>query len=420
MNKPTLLICTVGGSPDPIVATLKYWKPMRVMFVHTPGTKGKVAEVTKMMSEAGVDLDSGRYHELELADAQDFTRCIEDLRGLTKKVHDWAEREGHQVVVDITGGTKCMSAALAILASRWPCLFSYVGGKERTKDGLGTVVPGSEDVHHAHNPWDALGQRAVEDYVVLFNKYAYSSAASVAERTKKNVSRSDRKEEFAALENLAKALYEWDCFNHQGSIGHLKSVSKSANNLRAALVDQKGESVIKSVRELEDHLDKLLKAAPPSRYHVVDLLANAKRRSEERRFDDAVARLYRAIEAIAQVALKEGHGIESTEKVPLESIPVSLRDEYMKRADENRVLKLGLQDSYRLLGALGNPIGSKFMNAGLSGRESPLSSRNQSILAHGFQSVTEGVYDRLWNNALHLADVDESSLPYFPRIAGGD
>lgn len=420
MNKPTLLICTVGGSPEPIAATLRHWQPQRVKFVHTPGTKGKVDEVIQMTPRDVVDIDSGRYDMLELADEQDFTSCIEGLRELTDDVHKWAAREGHQVVVDLTGGTKCMSAALAILASRWPCLFSYVGGKERTKDGVGTVVSGSEVVHHELNPWDALGQRAVEDYLVLFDKHAYRSAASVAERTKKNVSRTDRKEEFAVLENLAKALYEWDCFNHQGSIMLLKTVSKSANNLRAALGDKKGNSTIEGVRRLEKHLDGLVKAASPSRYHVVDLLANARRRKEEGRLDDSVARLYRAVEAIAQVALKESHGVESTEKVPLEVIPESLRTEYMPRADENRALKLGLQDSYRLLDALGDPIGSKFKDAGLGDRESALSSRNQSILAHGFQSVGNKVADQLWVAALRLAGVDESDLPYFPRIAGGD
>ena len=50
-----------------------------------------------------------------------------------------------------------MSAAFGIQASRWPCMFSYVGGNERTKDGLGIVVSGSEKVFHQTNPWDSLG-----------------------------------------------------------------------------------------------------------------------------------------------------------------------------------------------------------------------------------------------------------------------
>ena len=30
----TLLICTVGSSPEPIIAAFKRWRPVRVRFVH--------------------------------------------------------------------------------------------------------------------------------------------------------------------------------------------------------------------------------------------------------------------------------------------------------------------------------------------------------------------------------------------------
>jgi hypothetical protein len=69
---PTLLICTVGGSPEPIVAALKQWRPVRVRFVHTPGTKGQVAEIVPKAREEGVDLDAGRYDLLQLPDEQDL------------------------------------------------------------------------------------------------------------------------------------------------------------------------------------------------------------------------------------------------------------------------------------------------------------------------------------------------------------
>jgi hypothetical protein len=39
-----------------------------------------------------------------------------------------------------------------------------------------------------------------------------------------------------------------------------------------------------------------------------------------------------------------------------------------------------------------------------------------SILAHGFDRVSEKVFDSLWTAALSLADVDEASLPCFPTL----
>ena len=417
MSDSTLLICTVGGTPEPIVAALKQWRPVRVMFVHTPGTKGKVAEIVLKAREEGVDLDAGRYDLLELPDEQDFTRCVEQLRVLTDEVRAWVARgDGCQVVVDITGGTKCMTAALAIQASRWPCLFSYVGGTERTKDGVGVVVSGSEIVLHAQNPWDALGHQAVDDFVVLFDQHAYRAAANVVAATKRRVSRPDRKRELSSLEQLAEALDAWDRFDHAKSKNLLENVNRSANDLRAALGLTRGDCVLSAIDRLMGHLRQLEQAKTLTLHHVLDLLANAKRRKDEGRFDDAVARLYRAIEAIAQVALKEGHGIENTWKVPLEQVPEPLQGMWAARARDG-VVALGLQDAYALLAALGNPIGKQFQDAGLNGAKSPLIARNRSILAHGFKPVSEDDFKQLWNAARALANVDEERLPSFPTLA---
>jgi len=414
----TLLICTVGGSAEPIVAAIKQWRPVRVWFVHTPQTKDDVdAKVIPKARDEGVDLDAGRYDLFALPDGQDLASCLDHLRQLTPSVSEWAERgTAFQVVVDFTGGTKCMSAAISIQASRWPCVFSYVGGSERTKDGVGVVVSGAEKVVHQANPWDALGHQAVEDFVVLFDQHAFLAAANVAAVTMKRVSRPDRKRELSSLEQLAKALDGWDRFDHTTSKNLLEGTTRSANDLKAVLGRVRGDRVLAGAVQLAEHLGQLRQATPPSRHHVLDLLANAKRRKEEGRFDDAVARLYRAIEAIAQVALKEGHGIESTEKVPLEPVPESLRTTWATRANEGLVA-LGLQDAYALLAGLNDSVGTRFQEAGLGSTKSPLVARNRSILAHGFERVSVAVFDKLWSSALSLANVDAASLPSFPTLA---
>jgi CRISPR-associated protein (TIGR02710 family) len=148
---------------------------------------------------------------------------------------------------------------------------------------------------------------------------------------------------------------------------------------------------------------------------VLDLLANAKRRKDEGRIDDAVARLYRAIEAVAQVAFKDRHGFESSEKVPLDRVPEPLRTEWASRAKDG-IVALGLQDAYALLASLNDALGEKFRSAALNGTKSPLVARNRSILAHGFDRVSANVFDKLWTTALSLADVEEATLPSFPTL----
>jgi CRISPR-associated protein (TIGR02710 family) len=418
MTQPsTLLICTVGGSPEPVLAALKHWRPARVRFVHTPQTKDDIeGKIVPAARSEGVDLDAGRYDPVELPDGQDLASCLDRLRQLTPEVSEWVARGPRfQVVVDFTGGTKYMSASIALQASRWPCLFSYVGGGERTKDGVGVVVSGTEKIVYQANPWDALGHQAVEDFVVLFDQHAFVAAANVASATKTRASRPDRKRELAVLEQLALAFDSWDRFDHRASKAGFDSVSKSANDLRAVLGSGKGGRVLSDVERLAAQVDQICRATPPSRHHVIDLLANAKRRRDEGRIDDAVARLYRGIEALAQVALKERHGIDSTEKVPLERVPKAIRPDWASRARDG-VVALGLQDAYALLASLNDPIGRRFREEMLDGMTSPLTARNRSVLAHGFDRVSANVFDKLWTSAFSLAEITDADLPSFPVL----
>jgi CRISPR-associated protein (TIGR02710 family) len=416
-SRVTLLICTVGGSPEPVVAAVKHWRPARIRFVHTPQTEAEVeAKIVPKANEEGLGLDAGRYEPFRLPDGQDLASCLDKLRELTPEVEQWGARgKGFQVVVDYSGGTKVMSAALALQARQWRCTFSYVGGKERTKDGVGVVVSGAEQILHQANPWDALGHQAVEEFIVLFDQRAFVAAARVAEEAKKCVAREDRKRELSVLEQFAKAFDAWDRFDHQSATTTFKNVEKAGNDLRAVLGRDRAERVLGDVGRFASYLGELRNATPPSRHHVVDLLANAQRRREEGRIDDAVARLYRAIEALAQVTLKEAHGIESSENVPLDRLPEDLRKAWERKAEEG-VVKLGLQDAYALLGALDNSLGAKFQKAKLNDPKSALTARNRSILAHGFERVSDDVLDRLWTAALDLANSREADLPSFPKL----
>lgn len=417
----TLLICTVGGSPQPIVAALKRWKPVRIRLVVTPETRTKVdAEMVALAHSEALDLDPGRYDLLELSDGQDFAACISSLRQLTPAVEQWLGRgDEYQVVTDFTGGTKCMSAALVLQAHRWRCIFSYVGGTERTKEGVGVVVSGNEQVLHAHNPWDALGFQAVEDFISLFDQQAFAAATGLADQAMKNAGEPSRKRELNALRLLADAYDAWDRFDHKGAISKLQYLAKYENDLRNLLGENRADRIRSAVRGHGEYLRSLVDGGSPSLRYVLDLLANARRRNREGRTDDAVARLYRAIESLAQVVLADRHGIANTKKVPLAGIPFDLRDEWTPRADEEENVFLGLQDAYRLLDALGDELGRHFLQLGLHDRrKSPLSARNQSILAHGFERASEETFEQLWEAVLALSGSTGGELPSFPTLGG--
>jgi CRISPR-associated protein (TIGR02710 family) len=419
MSQACLLVCTVGGSPEPIVASLKKWQPQRVWFVVTPQTREQVArQVVPLAAAEGMALDAGRYEFLELPDGQDFARCVDKLRQLTPEVERWLGRgEDCTIVADFTGGTKCMSAALALHAHRWPCQFSYVGGQERTKDGVGVVVSGKEQIQHTQNPWDALGYQAIEDAMMLFDQGAYAACSQLLNKSVRNVRAQARRREFMGLKTLADAYDAWDKFDHKQAQSNLRDLEKYENDLVVLLGTDRAERLREEVQRQRAYLAELVGADGPTGARIKDLLANAARRAAEGRLDDAVARLYRSIEATAQARLNDKYGIAETKKVPLEKVPEPLKSEWQSRVREGAVF-LGLQEDYALLLALGDDLGRIFQELGLNDREkSPLVSRNQSILAHGFAQVGDSTFQQLWAAALKLSGLHEKQLATFSRLA---
>jgi len=416
VGKYNLLICTIGGSPEPIVASLKHWKPEKVVFVPSAETEKYISRILSLAEQNDLRISPGQCDTIVLTDGQDFASCVKELRDLTPLVKKWLERGSrYQVVVDFTGGTKCMAAALALQARDWRCIFSYVGGQERTSDGVGIVVSGKEQVLHTSNPWDALGFQTIERFAVLFDQQAFAAAAEVAEVARQNTSSPSLKRELNALCQLAEAYDAWDRFDHKQAFDKLQEAMKAINDLAAALPTLRSNTLERLFDSHQQILQQLTRDPVPSQQHIKDLLANAQRRKEEGRLDDAVARLYRAVEALAQLALKERHQIPNTKAVPLSSIPEPLRSEWANRARDGKVM-LGLQDTYALLDVLEDELGAKFKRLNLDGVESPLTARNESILAHGFTRISEKVYCQLWTATLQLAELDEEALITFPKL----
>ncbi len=406
------LICPVGGTADPIIAAIKEWKPARVLLIPSLKTRG----VANRIESTPELVPPGSWERIELHDAEDFDHCVRLMRGLDEKVEAW-QRKGpaYDVIVDFTGGTKCMSAALALVSRRWPCRFSYIGGTERTKDGTGVVVPGKERARVTQNPWNALGYQAIEDACLLFDQQAFMPAANLLDKARKAADEDSIKRTLSTLHQLCEGYGLWDRFQHKEAAQQIEKALKNTNDLQAIFGSNHSELVIRTLKEHRKTLQELI-TQPRSRATIADLLANAKRRQHESRYDDGVARLYRAIEAIAQVALADRHGIQSTDNVPLEDVPEPLRQQWRSRAIDGRLV-LGLQDAYELLDARGDDLGKTFRDLGLHHHQrSPLTVRNMSILAHGFQSVSEGVFLKLWEAAIKLNGITEPELLAFPRL----
>jgi CRISPR-associated protein (TIGR02710 family) len=130
---------------------------------------------------------------------------------------------------------------------------------------------------------------------------------------------------------------------------------------------------------------------------IPDLLNNAKRRMDEGKYDDAVARLYRTTELIAQHRLKENYGISSSD-VDLMKLKILLEEKtvekYEKMRDKDGKIKLPLNKDYELLNDLKDDLGKKFFDD--QELENLRSKRNFSILAHGLEPVKREDAERMF------------------------
>ena len=136
-------------------------------------------------------------------------------------------------------------------------------------------------------------------------------------------------------------------------------------------------------------------------YLIADIINSAKRRGAIGfRFDDAVGRLYRVMELIAQYGLKS-HGITDTANVDPMMIDEELRKKWHEYGSEP--LKLGLQKSFQLLANKGDKLGLAYEQD--NSLRDLLGRRNNSILAHGLDPVAKDVYEELLDKASNYASM---------------
>ena len=224
-----------------------------------------------------------------------------------------------------------------------------------------------------------------------------------------------RKSELSALAIFMEAYDRWDRSEFGASFDSFGKCARRLNDLAAATPGIPQERFRQLVDQARNRLEKLKQGSShPTRALLEDLIANAARRREEGRHVDSVARLYRAIEAAAQLRLWKQFGID-TGKVAPEDVPGPMRDRLEARAEDGKI-KLALQDAYELLLHKQDPLGERFVHLGWRGSKSPLSERNESIAGHGFKTVSSGASDQLWEGALSLAGIADKDVFRFPML----
>jgi CRISPR-associated protein (TIGR02710 family) len=252
-----------------------------------------------------------------------------------------------------------------------------------------------------------------------FNSYQFAACRALIQEVVDRLSL-DEKQRFAVLAILVEGYEAWERFKHGAG---LTCLEKGMAELQK-LANVRAEGFLASLTGgLRDNLEFLRRLKAERRdaqeLHALllsDLLANAKRRIEEGKCDDAAARLYRLVEMTGQIEIQRLCGAK-TDDFPLEEIPESLRQEFERRyRDENGKIKLPLEATYRVLSERGSDTGQRFFQD--RGRFSNLQqARNHSILAHGVMPIEEGRVRELLEFVSSLMPLQDE--PRFPKLQVG-
>lgn len=129
---------------------------------------------------------------------------------------------------------------------------------------------------------------------------------------------------------------------------------------------------------------------------------------EEGKYDDAVARLYRIIELVAQYRLRAKYEIESGDVDvwhlrTLGKMEKKEVEKYKKLRGENGKIKLTLRKDFELLHDLGDEVGKKFIED--NRMKDMLAKRNSSILAHGLVPVEEEDGERMFGKVREYVEL---------------
>jgi CRISPR-associated protein (TIGR02710 family) len=131
---------------------------------------------------------------------------------------------------------------------------------------------------------------------------------------------------------------------------------------------------------------------------VEDLVGNALRLAHQKRFEDAILRLYRACELLAQLRLRHEHGLNTgdldLQNPRLSQLPEDLAQLLRERKERENRAWAGLLESYRILAALGDPLGKVFAEKWGERLKDLLRMRNSLFLTHGLNPVAEAEWER--------------------------
>ncbi len=381
-------LVSVGGSPAPVLHVLGQHQPAHVWYFCSAGSRANADAI-----QAQLDWHPApRFIEVERF--EELGPCYRELRRKIPEILAETKVDPGEVLVDYTGGTKTMSAALVLAATELFDQFSYVGGEQREKGGLGVTMDGQERVHYQGNPWNELAIREVERARDLWTDCQFEVAARVLRGVAPRVPHRLRFEAIADLADAMAARHRLDFHHAFGLFSRLKG------RIPPLLDGRESHGLLELLDEVRPICEECSKDTASATF-LRELLDNTFRTAAQGRFEDAAARLYRAMEMQGQIWLAEMTGGVFTNGKCKSGNAAKIAGAFKalpfcQAATEDSDIKLSLEQIYFALAVLGHERSRQivadieFVDPAGKTRSrwrAATEKRNSSILAHGVQPI---------------------------------
>lgn len=346
--------------------------------------------------------------------------CYRTLRQQIPQLLEKHRIAPESVLVDYTGGSKPMSAALVLAATEFFQNFAYVGG-ERDKAGLGRTLPGREQlVQQTTNPWAVLAVRETGRIADLWRGLQFEAAASLLRNTAGQVPKINkvRFQIFAKVADAMAARHRLDLREARALLEGVHDTQEEVTPMSALFDGREDFALLSQLEAIQGVMRKCLEHGGANATLLRELLDNALRTASQGRYEDAAARLYRALEMQGQLWLKEtSRGFFESGRCKADKVEAlfatfpELDREQWGKTDRDGRINLGLEQLFRCLSALKDPRALRIvedLDTKGSRIRAVTKTRNEGILAHGVASVGQSGFEEMKKIAQEFFGMDLS------------
>lgn len=302
-EKVDVMIMSVGTSYEPLVLNISLFQPKKILFLYTEKTEKTIDKVVEFCGLSSSDFQKAQVNEVDPLDI---------YKEIKKAYLKWATDA--PVYIDITGGTKAMSAATAMAGAVIDIQLVYMGCTKYLTD-FRKPDPGSETLFYISNPYEVFGDLEIEKALQLFQQHNYVGAKEKLEILLDKIPDPVVRQQLELTYLMARVYEHWDALEFADAYKNIQKLTANLQrdmkaNSKLIMADfyhplKEQENVLKHLSMMKELLVKKDQMGIVSNLeYMVPLMftmqTNAHIREQQEKYDSATLLYYRLLEMIEQ------------------------------------------------------------------------------------------------------------------------